>query len=336
MKVILTFDYEMFFGKSGTIDACLIEPTNEIINVLKKYDAHASFFVDTTFLLFLLKNGLVKEYDRIEQQLIELIQLGHRLELHIHPHWLDAKYDKRSSKFMFPTYNRYILSSCEIDIQKKLFSDGISLLRAIGMKAGCPTYKPIAYRAGGWCFDLNEDVINMLRDGGIRVDSSVIPRRKCINAISAYNYLMIKSDQPYRFNKSLLENDSDGAFLEFPISIYRISPYCKLKALLKRRTNSIKTKRFGDGTSIFDIQTRRLKDRLLYNITWSYGYYSTDASCEFLYEKVRNYKNNILTIVGHPKCTTWSSLDFLTQLGMDEKLSLCTIYDLYIEKYNGF
>ena len=128
MKVILTFDYEMFFGKSGTIDACLIEPTNEIINVLKKYDAHASFFVDTTFLLFLLKNGLVKEYDRIEQQLIELIQLGHRLELHIHPHWLDAKYDKRSSKFMFPTYNRYILSSCEIDIQKKLFSDGISLL----------------------------------------------------------------------------------------------------------------------------------------------------------------------------------------------------------------
>ena len=51
--LLLTFDYELFLGeKSGSVDRCLIEPTNELMRVFDKYRIkNAIFFVDTTHLL---------------------------------------------------------------------------------------------------------------------------------------------------------------------------------------------------------------------------------------------------------------------------------------------
>lgn len=328
-KIILTFDYEMFFGKTGSITSCLISPTNKIIEVLKKYDVRATFFIDTTFLSKLLENNLIEEYNTIERQLIEILYLGHRLELHIHPHWLDAKYDKQKGNWIFTNYDRYILTACEHKVQKRLFREGVLLLREISRKAGVDYYTPIAYRAGGWCFAMTDGMKAILEENSIKIDSSIIPRRKCVNSISAYDYSSIKYDQPYRFNNSIYEPSEDGNYYEFPIAIYKVSPIIKSKALINRIRNKSNLKRFGDGSSIFDIQKRSLKDRILYNITWSYAYFSTDASCDGLYNRVKNYKGSYLTIVGHPKCTTESSLIFLDTISRDSSLQLCTFYDLY-------
>ena len=50
-EVLLTFDYELFLGSnSGTVENCLIKPTNKIIPILEKYNLKSIFFIDLTYL----------------------------------------------------------------------------------------------------------------------------------------------------------------------------------------------------------------------------------------------------------------------------------------------
>ncbi len=44
MNIFLTFDYELFFGeKTGTVEKCMINPTNELLKISKKYSIPMTF-----------------------------------------------------------------------------------------------------------------------------------------------------------------------------------------------------------------------------------------------------------------------------------------------------
>ena len=52
MNIYFTFDYELFFGSnSGTIENCIVKPTNELIKIANKYNVKFTFFVDSGFLI---------------------------------------------------------------------------------------------------------------------------------------------------------------------------------------------------------------------------------------------------------------------------------------------
>ena len=95
-KVILSFDYELFFGeRSGTVDNSIIRPTELLLNKLDKINGKATFFVDYLMIKYLeAQPKTTKEARKITTQLQEIVQQGHRIELHIHPHWIDACYNK--------------------------------------------------------------------------------------------------------------------------------------------------------------------------------------------------------------------------------------------------
>ena len=51
-KILLTFDYELFLGaKSGSVDNCLIVPTDMLLDVMERHQTKAIFFVDTTYIM---------------------------------------------------------------------------------------------------------------------------------------------------------------------------------------------------------------------------------------------------------------------------------------------
>ena len=52
-NILFTFDYELFLGaNSGTVEKCLLEPTNLLINLFDKFSIkNAIFFVDTSYLI---------------------------------------------------------------------------------------------------------------------------------------------------------------------------------------------------------------------------------------------------------------------------------------------
>ena len=67
-----------------------------MLNVLDEVGAQATFFVDYLMLKFLEKENCKRtlaDLKAIEEQLMDIVRRGHRIELHIHSHWIDAKYN---------------------------------------------------------------------------------------------------------------------------------------------------------------------------------------------------------------------------------------------------
>ena len=68
-NIIFTFDYEPFLGsKSGTLNNCIIEPTERLKLILNTYNAKAVFFIDTLYLKN-LKLVSINEYGIIIKQI---------------------------------------------------------------------------------------------------------------------------------------------------------------------------------------------------------------------------------------------------------------------------
>ena len=66
-QLLLTFDYELFLGgKSGTVNNCLIKPTDLILKLLKKNNLSSIFFVDTIYLYRLKEIAQLNINARIE------------------------------------------------------------------------------------------------------------------------------------------------------------------------------------------------------------------------------------------------------------------------------
>ena len=96
-RIILSYDYELFFGdRSGTVQKSLIEPTNQLLDAMDSVGFKGNFFIDWQMIKYLSMeddNRCKQDYDAIVNQLKDIVHRGHRIELHIHPHWVDAKYN---------------------------------------------------------------------------------------------------------------------------------------------------------------------------------------------------------------------------------------------------
>lgn len=93
-KVIFSYDYELFFGiMSGTVQKTLIEPTNLLLDCMESVSARGNFFID--YLMFECLEKLSDERAKsdlklMKEQVKDMVRRGHRIELHLHPHWIDA------------------------------------------------------------------------------------------------------------------------------------------------------------------------------------------------------------------------------------------------------
>src|SRR4051812_23057907 len=114
INIFITLDYELFFGsKPGSQENAIIYPTKQLLVILNKHKAKASFFVDSGYLLKLKEYkvkypDLEKDYEEISDQIKSLSADGHDIQLHIHPHWEDSYYD--GNKWIINT-ERYRLNS---------------------------------------------------------------------------------------------------------------------------------------------------------------------------------------------------------------------------------
>ncbi len=172
MKLLITLDYELFLGsKTGTVEKCLIEPMDRLIEVGDKYSLKYTIFVDSTYLLKLRElsakySNLKEDYLRISEHIKFLHKLGHDIQLHIHPHW---HYSEYNGKEWLLDKNHYKLSDLSDEDARMIFSKSKQLLDEI---IGEET---IAFRAGGFSAQTN-NLITLFEENNIKVDSSVYPK----------------------------------------------------------------------------------------------------------------------------------------------------------------
>lgn len=314
-KLLLnTFDYELFLGqRSGTIDNCLLTPTNMVMDVLDKHQMKAIFFVDTTHILK-LKDYSEKyhpcktDFNLIKTHLQSIVKKGHYVFPHIHPHWLDAIYIPESNEWNLSNVTKYRFNSISVDEREELFNNSIDLISEI-IKPVDKNYKIDAYRAGGWCIQPFDDFKFLYKKHNIKYDFSVLGGFYLFSSVQYFDFSKAPKKNIYNFSNDVIIEDSSGEFTEFNLSSIEPSAYQRymhkiwLKALHRifndhsynRGKGQIAKQLMDEGVK----SNSRLQNILTSNLE--------RVSIELLSKpKVNHYlnyleKNNYMHFISHPK-----------------------------------
>ncbi|MBT8195304.1 MAG: hypothetical protein KJO64_02675 [Bacteroidia bacterium] len=328
--LLATFDYELFLGKrSGLVNECLIEPTNKILSVLNPLNIQGIFFIDTAYLLQLEKHS---QYTRVKNdlialrtQLIQLVKDGHFIFPHIHPHWNSAIYNGQNNQWDLSDNHNYTISTLNEHEQELIFSDCISYLKDIVKEAGGIQIID-SYRAGGWSLQPFQVFKKHFIEHNIKNDFSVLPGVYHFSKAQTFDYSNCDKKTPYQFNDSVCEENNQGSFSEFPISITKLSKkeLFRHKMTTKFHAKWKKDSSFGRGIG----QAAELTDKQPKSPDgFQLSTFNEYLSMDFLSKaKLNNYldfciNQEFVHFLSHPKLCTNHSIqtfkDLLTILTAD-------------------
>jgi hypothetical protein len=303
------------------VENCLIKPSNILLNILSKHKLQGIFFVDTVYLMRMRELSkefqIIKEdFQKINYQLVEIIEKGHSVFHHIHPHWLDAKYKPEINQWELSDTSKLTfekISKKERDIIMT-FSD--DFLNNIHLKANSER-NPNGYRAGGLFIEPFEHIKPYFEKLNIKYEFSVLPGTKRKDEICEYDFRDVPTNRSYSFTDSLSKEEKKGCFTEFPISSIEIKNLNKIFNGLYYRLfkSSERLKCYGDGESISsDINKSGSSDKS------SFLKMIIPASVEILNPALLSiYKSHIRNndyfhLLSHPKLLTPESLIQLEKL----------------------
>jgi hypothetical protein len=109
------------------------------------------------------------------------------------------------------------------------------LLETVGSRR--PGYRPVAFRAGGWCVQPSGHVIAALVAEGLRVDSSVAPGLRRADRGEWYDFRPAPADLgAWAVDRDVCRDEpSVGQLLELPIATGSVSPVRDLREGLAMR-----------------------------------------------------------------------------------------------------
>mgnify|MGYP001627203632 CR=1 FL=1 len=310
MNIYLTFDYELFFGEEpGSVQKCLIEPTESLLKIARVHGIKMVFFVDVGYLVRAKDFSedfplLAQEINLVENQLRQMVSEGHDIQLHIHPHWEKSIYEK--DRWIIRTDGVYKLNDFSdeevrsIVVRYKNYLDAL-----IGYKTTC-------FRAGGWCIQPFSRWKELFCELGLKYDSSVFPGGFFRSPHYEFDFRNAPMKSSYRFDNDVCIEDENGFFTEFPISSWHYSPLFYWRLYIMGRIDPFNHKMLGDGK--FLSQPGRKKS-VLTSFTWNHvsadGYYA--SKLKLIHDTFLQQMKSDLVIIGHPKSMTRYSLSKLDQ-----------------------
>lgn len=227
-NLLITFDYELYLGnRSGTIHDCMIDPTNKLLEVMEPYGIKSLFFVDTTYLLRLKEQAANNasceaDFQMVANQLIALVQKGHYVFPHIHPHWLDAQYLPELNQWRLNNVNKYRFHNVSSMERSIVFDGSVKLLSEI-LHPIFPEYKINAYRAGGWGIQPVTDFLPFFNKHDFKYEFSVLGGIYQFTDAQHFDFSNSPSKPVYQFSTDVCIEDPNGKFTEFNISSIKIS-----------------------------------------------------------------------------------------------------------------
>lgn len=308
MNIFLTYDYELFFGAAtGSVEKCMLEPTNALQKIADRFSISMTFFVDIGYLIKLEEFAptnptLQKDLEKVKAQLRELQAKGHSLQIHIHPHWEKSIFE--DGKWKIETKNAYKLADfSDNEIERIVRSYSAYLNQLTGKKAQ-------VFRAGGWCIQPFSRLEKVFKEMEIRIDSSVFSGGHFEAGEYFFDFRTAPNKSNYRFSNDVCLEDETGYFTEYPISSHVYSPlfYWRLYGL--GRLFPAQHKMIGDGT--FLAQPGRKKSVLTsftHNHVSCDGYYASKLT-NSLNKHVKTNATDFV-VIGHPKGLTQFSLKAL-------------------------
>lgn len=230
--MILTSDYEVWGNGSGCVENCIIEPAERMLQIAEKFKAPITFFLDICeFWAFqeIERKGLFNNKyipaTLIREQLRTAVKLGHDVQLHFHPQWLNYKFISNqnwqldSRYWRLPDVEHYHNSEWNLE---NLFDKGISTLNSL-FDDITPGYKVSTFRSGAWCIQPSEKIIEVLAKKGFAMDSTVAPGIKKNESQTKFDFSLHPNLPFWKVaDKSLLELGQES-LIEIPIATTYVS-----------------------------------------------------------------------------------------------------------------
>jgi len=317
MQVLLTFDYELFFGSnSGSVEKCILEPTNALLQSCRKHSIPMTFFIDVGYLLKLEEYvlqfpHLEHDLSRVKLQIQEMINLGCSVQLHIHPHWEKSYHD--GDKWHIITDGFYKLADFPQDEMEAIIRNYYNYLVQLTQQ------KVHSFRAGGWCVQPFSRLKNVFLELGIVLDSSVFPGGKFESSHYAFDFTAVQPfSSAYSFEEDVCQEQSSGSFTEYPIASWKYNPLFYWQLYGWGKVKPQRHKMIGDGS--FLAQPGR-KQAVLTQFTWNHvssdGFYAG-----MLKRQAKTYHSKGVehfVVIGHPKGLTIYALEQLEQFIREHK-----------------
>lgn len=231
-QVLITFDYELFLGnRSGSVANCLINPTNQVLDVIEQHGCRAIFFVDTTYLLTLKKNFQIaackQDFETVMDHITEIASRGHEIFPHLHPHWLDANYLSDTNEWQLINTDKYRFYHISEAERSEIFDQSIELLQQCVAKVN-PSYLVDSYRAGGWCIQPFNAFLPYFIKHNIKFDFSVLGGFYLFSNAQYFDFSKAPQKTIYQFENDITTEQNNGRFTEFNISSIYIPQSIKL------------------------------------------------------------------------------------------------------------
>jgi len=224
IDLMITVDYEIFGDGTGEVKENLIRPMEEIRILCNKYDAKLTVFFDIceywAFVDAERCNLLTHlEYSPsvlMKNQMIQIIEDGHDVQLHLHPQWLGAQYINNKWHLNFNKFRVADLPFAEI---KELLLKGKNDLEEM-LRLFNPHYRCVAFRSGAFSVQPSRFLVEALKETGFLIDSSVIKGFKRFDNPFWFDFMQAPSSwKPWWVKDDFLENRSrqEANILEIPI-----------------------------------------------------------------------------------------------------------------------
>lgn len=306
MNVHITFDYELFFGTySGSAEKCILEPTLKLLELARKHQVYFTFFVDAGYIYQLQQHtydaSCLQTLHQVSAQLNTILQEGHEIGLHIHPHWDDSFF--KNGKWHINT-SRYKASDFTKTELIDLFERYHTALKTI------TGHSCSSYRAGGWCIQPFPQIREALISQHIFTDSSVYKGGYHQFSAHSYDFRQAPEATEWRFDTDECIPVENGRFQELAITPCTLSPFFYWQLYLRMKLNPAVYKPIGDGNWLKD---KKKIYRQFYTSTPHFascdGFFASRLMATYKQLKKQNLQR--MVILGHPKSLAPYSFDAL-------------------------
>jgi hypothetical protein len=310
ITLILSFDHELSLGGTDSYDHNLFAPTYELLKLADRLGVRVALFTD------ILCAVRYEQWDRdgffvpYVRQLATALRLGHDVQLHIHPHWVDSQFIDNT---YYPSSSFALGDFANADPPNDVRGIVSQAYDALSDVCGhyAPSYRCVAYRAGGYNLSpATDSILRALFDKGVRIDSSIIKGYKFTSGISAVDF----SHMPRSANWTIpvegpLNAQSESGIFEVPIASKARTPFNNIPFLVHRLLHRNRAHDPG-GRSIHERHTSKLEklQRMFPRSAWPLGFDDAGQSqrdvASIFREHVRAHVHEreiICAAVSHPK-----------------------------------
>jgi hypothetical protein len=174
LSLIFTLDYEIHGNGEGCPFQLMVEPTDRLLILFDEYGAKLTIMADVAEIIRFKEHAEEAgrdefHYAAIVQQLHRAMQSRHDVQLHVHPSYLNARYDNGRWIQDWSEYNFSGLPQARMEQIVRTCKDFLetSLCQVE------PSYRCLAFRAANWSVSPSRNVFAALVNNGIEIDTSV-------------------------------------------------------------------------------------------------------------------------------------------------------------------